>query len=60
MQKICASSLILIHHKHNKYQAVFSTFTSNNGDKNTAALIRKPLTESLPMKLFENSAETPL
>lgn len=28
--------------------------------KNTAVLIRKPLTESLPMKLFGNSAETPL
>lgn len=28
--------------------------------KNTAVLIRKPLTESLPMKLFGNSAETPV
>lgn len=46
-----AGLLVLIHHKHRKYQAVFSTFTSNDDDKNIAALIRKPLTETLPMKL---------
>lgn len=36
-----------------------STFMSND-DKNTVALITKPITGSLPMELFGNCAETPL